>query len=160
MHTLVPFPCQERPFAPRTKRWKGPCLYGPKVRKKNVVVSRGCCTEPKASNKPLPVLLTMAQGISRILVSPIRISNLGTIQNHYLTPAIRNSSQYSRSITIVAPSAVTWMQVKGTPTFASVTAGNHKPVNLLYTAGNFSKVCSACGKKEIQHTKWRLYNYT
>jgi len=28
--------------------------------------------------------LTMAQGISRILVSPIRITNLGTIQNHHL----------------------------------------------------------------------------
>ena len=29
--------------------------------------------------------LTMAQGISRILVPPIGISSLGTIQNHHLT---------------------------------------------------------------------------
>jgi len=34
-----------------------------------------------------------------------------------------------------------------------VTAGNHKPVNLLYAAANFSKVCSVCGQQEIQYTK-------
>jgi hypothetical protein len=72
------------------------------------------------------LFLTMPQGVSTILVSPIRISNLGSVQHHHLTPAIRNSSQHSRPITLVAPTAVSSIHVRRIRQFASVNAGNRK----------------------------------